>query len=222
MAKAKTKTERIQIKPVNNKVISVPIIGLTPLVQHKFSEKARKEILDKQTSTAKKTKKPPRDIEQEFKDAQHISEDGWNGIPASAFRSAMVSACRLVGFKMTLAKLTVFVIEDGQDSDEYGLVKLIAGPPRMAKDPVRLESGVCSIAIRPRWKEWAAIVTLKYDADQFTADDVVNLLDRAGQQVGIGEGRPDSKKSVGVGWGTFQVDLDAMKQSKKKGKGKKK
>ena len=35
--------------------------------------------------------------------------------------------------------------------------------------------------------------------------EVRNLLVRAGVQVGIGEGRPYSKKSYGMGWGTFEV-----------------
>jgi len=31
------------------------------------------------------------------------------------------------------------------------------------------------------------------------------LLARVGMQVGIGEGRPDSKNSAGMGWGLFEV-----------------
>ena len=51
----------------------------------------------------------------------------------------------------------------------------------------------------------AVKLRLKWDGDQFTPTDVVNLLSRAGQQVGIQEGRPDSKNSAGMGWGTFEV-----------------
>lgn len=39
---------------------------------------------------------------------------------------------------------------------------------------------------------------------------MVNLLSRAGLQVGIGEGRPDSKKSAGMGYGLFTVDVAAV------------
>jgi hypothetical protein len=39
----------------------------------------------------------------------------------------------------------------------------------------------------------------------FTPEHVAALLQRAGMQVGIGEGRPDSKRSVGQGWGLFTV-----------------
>jgi hypothetical protein len=34
----------------------------------------------------------------------------------------------------------------------------------------------------------------------------MNLMLRAGQQVGIGEGRPDSPNSNGLGWGRFALD----------------
>ena len=70
---------------------------------------------------------------------------------------------------------------------------------------VRLASGVASIAIRPMWRTWSADVTVTYDTDQFVEEDIVNLMLRAGTQVGIGEGRPDSKKSHGMGWGTFRI-----------------
>jgi len=59
------------------------------------------------------------------------------------------------------------------------------------------------------WREgWEAVVHITFDADMLTATDVANLLSRAGMQVGIGEGRPDSKSSCGMGWGTFAVRGD--------------
>jgi hypothetical protein len=49
------------------------------------------------------------------------------------------------------------------------------------------------------------MLNMRWDADQFSADDIINLLMRVGLQVGIGEGRYDSKKSAGLGWGGFEV-----------------
>jgi hypothetical protein len=216
---AKKKTEKktqIVIPPVNMKVIAVPIIGTAPYCQHAFSAKARAMMLEAQTSTAKKKKKAPRDVEDEFQNAMHKASEGWVGIPASAFRAAMISACRLVGFQMTRAKLSVFVEADGLDEgDGQPLVRLVAGEPELSEMAVRLESGVASVAIRPLWREWGALVRVRYDGDQFTASDVVNLIDRAGQQVGIGEGRPDSRKSTGLGWGTFEVDAERIDEVNK-------
>jgi len=188
--------------------IAVHIKGVSPYVQHKFSQKARQQMMDKQRlgDQAKKSRKrDAKDFEQTYKDAMHISREGWNGIPAPSFRNAMISACRIVGFKMTLAKLSVFIEADGFDSDGAPLVKL-QGTPRVHEGYVRNETGVADVRWRPMWEEWSALVRIRYDANQFSATDVVNLLHRAGMQVGIGEGRPDSKNSAGMGWGMFAIE----------------
>lgn len=51
---------------------------------------------------------------------------------------------------------------------------------------------------------WEATVRVRYDANVFTPAEVEQLMDRAGIQFGIGEGRPGSKNSGGTGWGTFE------------------
>ena len=71
---------------------------------------------------------------------------------------------------------------------------------------VRNATGGPDIRVRPIWREWSADVRVRYDADQFTLNDVTNLMDRVGMQVGIGEGRPDSRQSAGLGWGTFRLE----------------
>jgi hypothetical protein len=48
---------------------------------------------------------------------------------------------------------------------------------------------------------------IRFDMEQFSPDDVTNLLIRAGRQVGIGEGRPDSRDSNGLGYGLFDVEV---------------
>jgi hypothetical protein len=118
----------------------------------------------------------------------------------------MIDACRLVGFKMTHAKLSIFVIAQGYDRvDGTPLVRIIGGEPGRIETPVRLVNGSMDIRVRPCWTEWGAELNLRWDADQFSVSDVTNLLMRAGQQVGVGEGRPYSKNSNGMGWGTFRV-----------------
>ena len=186
------------------------IRGSTPLVMNKFSQKA-KEMMRKgqeEGSTPKKGKKrDPKDFLALFKAAQHVSTQGWVGIPASAFRRALVSACRLVDFKMTLAKLSAFIVADGFDADDgTPLVKITKGKPEMVVHHVRNASGVCDVRPRPMWKEgWEARVHLRWDADQFSVEDMSNLLMRVGLQAGILEGRPDSTKSAGMGWGLFDL-----------------
>lgn len=204
------KSVSVAISAPNFREIVVPIVGTAPYVQNKFSARAKETFRQKMTegSTAKKGKKrEPRDFDADYLGAMHIADEGWNGIPASSFRNGLISACRLVGFRMTLAKLSVFVVADGFDKDEgLPLVRIRSGEPRKVEMAVRNESGVADIRARPQWREgWTADVRVKYDADQFTDADVGNLMLRLGQQVGIGAGRPDSRESAGLGWGLFTI-----------------
>lgn len=205
-----SKTETATIKAPNFQLAEFVIRGTAPYVQNKFSAKARQEMRDKQLagSRAKKgTAREGKDFEAAYKGAMHCIAEGVYGIPAPAFRNAMISACRIVGFKMTLAKLSVFCLADGFDSDDgTPLVRITEGEPHYTELAVRNASGVADLRPRPMWNEWAAKVRIRYDGDQFTSADVHNLLARAGMQVGVGEGRPDSKNTAGMGWGTFDVE----------------
>lgn len=158
-------------------------------------------------SQAKKgSKRESRDFNDDYEQSKHISTDGWCGIHAGSIRNAMISACRLVGFKMTLAKLCLFVEADGYDAvDGVPLIK-IEGKPEQVSMMVRNATGVADIRVRPMWRKWAANIRIRYDADQFSLEDITNLLQRVGMQVGLGEGRPDSKTSAGMGWGLFEIE----------------
>jgi len=70
---------------------------------------------------------------------------------------------------------------------------------------VRNATGVVDIRVRPMWKSWGAYFNINYDEHQFTETDVINLVHRVGLQVGLCEGRPDSKESAGLGFGTFRL-----------------
>jgi hypothetical protein len=212
MAKSKetTGSREVVIPAPNLQQVLFTIRGKAPLVLNAFSQKARDQMKAKQEAgpSAKKGQaRAPKDFQACFEGAQHTSEEGWLGFSASAIRAGMISACRVVGFKMTLAKLSLFVVADGFDRvDGTPLVKITKGTPTYVEHATRNETGVCDIRARPMWKPgWEARLRIEFDADMFTLDDVANLLMRVGRQVGIGEGRPDSKNSAGMGWGLFDI-----------------
>lgn len=209
MAKAESKAEAISIKPINFKRLEFTIRGTAPLMQAKFSAKTRQKMHDDQAagSTVKsKKRREPRDFDADFHGAMHISTDGWIGLPAPAFRNACIDVCRMVGFKMTHAKMSIFIEADGFDADDgLPLVKLVAGEPERTELAVRNANGGTDLRVRPMWREWGVKLVVRYDADQFTASDVANLLERAGTQCGVGEGRPFSKMSNGLCLGTFTI-----------------
>ena len=207
--KEKAAKSAVTIPALKLKEMKFHIVGTSPYMQHKFSKKAKEKMREKHEagSTAKKgKKKEPRDFEKDYKEATYIDEQGRYGIPAPCIRNAMISACKVCGFAMTRAKLSVFVEADTYDEDGTALV-FIEGTPEQDVRPTRNETGVCDLRSRPRWDNWSAYVRVTFDGDQFTNDDVVNLMVRVGRQVGLGEGRYDGKKSAGIGYGCFKVVL---------------
>jgi hypothetical protein len=203
--------ENVQISAPKIASIAFNIVGTAPYIQLRFSEKAINAMREKHeagTLANKKKAKAARDFHEDFLQSQHMSDDDvpWNGIPAAAFRNAMISACRLVGFKMTLAKLSVFILPDGFDKvDGVPLIK-IEGKPESHIMHARNATGVCDLRVRSKFWPWKSSIHIQYDADQFSVSDIANLITRVGVQVGIGEGRPDSKASAGMGWGTFRLE----------------
>lgn len=213
----KLESTTVTIPAPNMKEAKFHIIGTAPLVIHRFSHKVKQMMIKKMeagsTNNSKRPKRESMNIEDAYNEARYVSKEGWDGFNASAVRCAMISACRLVNFKMTIAKLTVFCVQDGWDKTEpeIPLVRII-GKPRRLESRANVETGQAYITVRPCYDQWEANVTLRWDADQFTVNDIANLLARVGTQVGLCEGRPDSKNSAGMGWGVFRVaDKEVLK-----------
>ncbi len=205
-----TNQQTVTIKPPNFKIAEFRINGNAPLVQHRFSAKAKQEMIRAMESgktESSKKKRDPKDLDQMYEEARYRSPEGWDGFHAASIRKACISACRLVNFKMTLAKMSIFVIADGHDAKEPQIPLIrIYGDPVRQDDTARLPNGSFYVTVRPAYHDWSAKVRIRWDADQFSLADITNLMTRVGYQVGIGEGRPDSRESCGCGWGTFDVE----------------
>lgn len=190
-------------------IAELKIRGTERLVIHRFSKKVKEQMKQKMETgkaSASKKNREPQSTDVLFQEARYRSADGWDGFHAGAIRAALISACRLVNFKMTLAKLSIFILADGHDADEPQIPLIrIYGKATKQEDLARVETGQPYVTIRAAYDPWEARIRIRYDLDQFTEEDIVNLLSRVGQQVGLGEGRPDSKNSPGMGWGLFDV-----------------
>jgi hypothetical protein len=192
------------------------IVGTAPLVIHRFSAKTKLEMklkMETGKSASSRKNREAKDTDDLFEESRYVSREGWDGFHAASIRNAMISACRLVNFKMTLAKLSVFVEADGWDAAEPQIPLLRIGDSKgndaqaeKLESMARVETGQPYVSVRAIYHNWTASPRIRFDADQFKVDDVANLLARVGLQVGIGEGRPDSKNSAGQGWGLFSVE----------------
>ena len=205
------KQVKVTVTPPNFVVASFTITGTAPYVQNKFSVKAHEEMRVKQEAGAA-YKAPPRtakDFQQVYEDATHFMQNGEPGIPATAFRNAIIEVSLLFSRSFTKKKMRmcVFVEADGIDPvDGTPLVAFTKGERQYSEMAVRIQQ-TTDIRARPMWVPgWQAAVRIQYDADAFTLQEITNLLMRAGMQVGIGEGRPSSKASSGMGWGLFTVE----------------
>jgi hypothetical protein len=200
----------IRITPANIGRAIFRIVGTAPLMTAKFSSRIKANLIKEREEGKRPGARPVRekaDYQQAGMEAAYRDADGWYGVHAAAFRAAMISACRLVGLKMTIAKLSIFVDADGYDAEEgTPLTRITVGDPEIRVMPVRNQTGVMDLRARPVWRPgWEMQVRINWDRDQYNLTEITNLLGRVGQQVGIGEGRPDSRESAGLGYGLFLV-----------------
>lgn len=180
----KTKTEVLSIPMIDKRVITFSIKGTVPLIVHKFSEKARKMMMD---IMQKKVKvKELKNEEQEYLNSLYFFEDGKRtGFPAVGFKAGMVRAAKQTSMNMTDARGMFHVIADEGDLIE------IKGTYKMRSDMVRVANGGADIRFRAEYPEWTAKIKVIYNATSISSEQIANLINIAGFSCGIGEWRPE-------------------------------
>lgn len=195
--KTKTSTESVLIQKTNMQIIQLGIVGDSSLICHNWSERAKKAMLDKQmkksSATAPKTAKNPA---LDYEESLYRFSDSGFGFPAAAFKEAAVSACRQHDLPMTQAKGLFHVLGD--------LVPIF-GSAHMREDMVRLETGVADIRFRGEFSQWATMLTVRYNADVISKEQLISLFTTGGFAVGVGEWRPGSPKGKTGNHGMFHV-----------------
>jgi hypothetical protein len=187
MSKAAVKEQAIEVKRLDIRSIRLTLEGDSPLISHKWAEKAKKEMLDKQMKKAK-TAKEAKDPEKDYKDSLYEYPGGGFGFPTIGVKAAAVTAAAQCDMFKTDARAAFHI-----DGD---LVK-IDGEPEMREDMVRVGMGTADIRYRGMFPKWRTTFTLKYNASVLSAEQIVNLFNAAGFGVGIGEWRPQKNGSFG-------------------------
>lgn len=167
--------------------ITIEIEGISPLIVHAWSEKAKKMILDKQMKLNTKGKEA-KDPKQDYEDSLYRTDDGGYGFPVIAFKAAAVRAGTDLGYKMTDLRRAFHI--------EGSLVRLV-GEPRMREDMVRISGGTADIRYRGEFPEWAAQLVVDFKPTAISREQLVALFDEAGFSVGVGEWRPERSGSFG-------------------------
>jgi hypothetical protein len=190
--------KKVDLMAFKIRSVTVDIEGISPLVTHKFSEKAQKMIEDKQGGKAKNAKHDARDPKEEMESAKHKSPLGFDGFPAAGFKAAMIRGAKNTGMVMKDTQTSFFI---KADCEETQLVK-IYGNSRMRTDMVRVGMGSADIRYRPEYLNWSAKLTIEYNEGVLSLDQVFQIIQAGGYGCGIGEMRPEKGK---FSFGRFKI-----------------
>lgn len=189
-------TLNLQIPAPNYQTVKVNIVGDMPIIFHRFSDKARKMIEDKQAKKASSNVRPKRDPKGEADDAMYWTSDKKAGFPALSFKHSIINAARNIdGLPMTILWGNIFVIADDKST---GMVYIKNKKLDLRTDMVRVGRGAADVRYRNQALDWSSVLTIEYNADVLSAEQVVNLVAHAGKSVGGGDWRPQKKGLYGT------------------------
>lgn len=212
MATKKNETTEVMIPAIDIRTAIVKVVGDSPLIVHKWSEKAKKEILDKQMKKAKAKGHDAKDPVRDFIDslywldgepeekteegfAEAVAQGARFGFPSVAFKAAAVSAGFRSGVTPNKVSMNAAFHIDGEFVE-------IQGIPEMREDMVRVGMGTADIRYRGEFKEWSAIFPVKYNASAISLEQLMNLFNLGGFACGLGEWRAEK----GGAFGMFHVE----------------
>ena len=202
MAKAKKAEEvgTIVLSRLEDAVIEIPIIGLTPVIPHRWSEKAKRMMPGHpESESVKKTKEKRKPKEEAEACLYHL--DRALALPATGFKAATVGACRFFDKpSMVEAKQLLFIEGEGPEQ----LVK-VTGRKELREDTPRNANGNADLRYRYYIHEWTATLRVRYTPARITKESVIALVD-AGGRGGVGDWRPSAPKSYTGTYGTYRVD----------------
>jgi hypothetical protein len=192
-ARGSKKKEAIDLHPIEELELEVDIKGITPLITHNWSQKAKQQMLNKQMGIA--TPKEPKDPAEDYEASRYVLADGSEGFPAAGFKKATIGGARFFSgsITMTALKQMVFVLPDDPVSN---LVR-INGSPEPREDMVRLETGVADLRYRAQYTDWSATLRVLFVPSLIKPSSVVALIN-AGGRVGVGEWRPERGGNFGM------------------------
>lgn len=212
MATSKS-VEVIEIRPIEIKRATVRIVGDTPLIMHAWSEKAKREMLEKQMKVTKTKAKAAKDPIEDFIRSmywktpmpvdmtqagfeQAISEGARFCFPVTAIKQAAISAAFRMGWaKDKMSMRGAFFI----DGDENQMIEIHGDPPVLREDMVKVGMGTADIRYRGEFKNWYADLVVSYNANGvYSLEQIVNIINAGGYACGIGEWRPERDGQYGM------------------------
>jgi len=193
---------QVKIKPIKKRKFQITIKGVSPLVMHAWSEKA-KAMVRMTPQERKKLPKVERTPEQTAHECAYRMDDGSFGLPIDAFKKAITEAAHVDdGVPKKLIRQALFIVAP----DKSNNVPLsYVDEPVVTEDKVTVGRGQTDLRYRLYFHDWQATYTCEIDTSKLNIQDVVTLVDRAGFGVGIGDWRPQRDGDKG----RFELDTEA-------------
>lgn len=205
---ATKENKEVFIPAINIQTATIKIVGDSPLIMHKWSEKAKKEILDKQMKKAKTKGHDAKDPVSDFINSMYWlegepeekTEEGFAkaiqngarfGFPSVAFKASAVSAGYRCGVTKDKVSMNAAFHIDGEFVE-------IHGTPEMREDMVKIAMGTADIRYRGEFKNWYAVFPVKYNASAISLEQLVNLFNLGGFACGVGEWRAEKGGTFGM------------------------
>lgn len=204
MAKAKVEkqVEINEILKINTGNAYCCVLGTSPLILNRMSEKAKHELLmphGRKTAIEKAVTLKHRPVDEYRASAHRISDEAaetYLAVPSAAIKRAIsTAALDLPGTKKAQIGRLTWV--PGDYVGVFGVPKLYMTIVRQAD--MNRTPDVRTRAIVP---EWACRVTIRYAMPLITSQAVANLLAAAGITVGVGDGR---QEKGALSFGQFEV-----------------
>lgn len=190
--------EQVFVKALKIVRTQITLVGDSPLISHRFSEKNKADMLANKQNK-KKQGREPCDPEQEFIESLYKipGVEGAYGFPAMAFKLAAVRGAKSIpDLPMTDARMA-FRIE----CDDHMLIPLRYERLERKEDVVRVGRGGTDLRYRGYFYRWEVDLTISYNAAFILPETIVAMFDLAGFGVGVGDWRPEK----GGIYGCFHV-----------------
>jgi hypothetical protein len=170
-------------------MLSLTIVGDSPLICHRWSDDAKRAMLEKQMKMPKQAREA-KNPEKLYEDSLYRGAKGKYVFPAIAFKKAAVDACSHVAeITKVLARGCFHVL---------GEYVSIEGRPEPREDVVRVGMGTADIRYRGQFPQWSTKLLIRYNSAVLTAAQIINLFNVAGFAIGVGDWRPQRDGNFGM------------------------
>jgi len=185
------------------------LVGTSPLICHAFPQKAKQEILAKQTKS--RVDKKPRQPAEDFEASLYpYGVDGVYGFPVNGIKKSITSSAHKdkglakAGAAGVLSNLWVHGKMVNLPTALPGAICSISlcriwsdAPPLIREDTVRLARSTTSLGYRGQFNNWAIRIEGNFNPNVIAPSTLTSLMEDGGSGFGLGDWRNEKQGVFG-------------------------